>query len=860
MKRMRFSCVLLLCSAIYGSPDFFIAKNGNDVWSGKLPAPNSTNTDGPFASVAKAQTALRELIKTNPARPLTVMLREGTYYLPLSSTSPGTLAFSASDSGTANAPVTWQNYPGETPIISGGEPIGKGGLGLTWTHASGSLWTVQLPAGTQPFGYLFYNGERRLRSRLQSSHGVGYYMRKGSCYSTVTNQIVDRSECDLGTFLRVAAEIPPTGANAGCPSVATADGSKSKCLDRFAYNPEDPIAAWANLNPAGSICGGPSNAYPVGDIEITHFGGWVVDVMRVGCVDTTNHVIYFTGTTKSMPNVYNFFGPGKGHRYIVENTREAFEAARSGGQTGLWFLDRSTSPWTLNYLANPRENPNQDTVVITETAPVSPIGGSLISATNLSYVTFRGITFEMDNYTPPAKGFNNDENSEATLPEAIDCESCQQVTFDGITVRHTSASGILIASTSGNSGAPASDDVIENSAFYDIGSSGIRIGHHPTGSDRAETVVHSVTAQNNVIQGYSRVFADGEGIAQANGHDITYVHNDISDGYHAGISICAFGCPGNPANGSNIVSQYNHIWNIMQGITSDGGTLYYNIGGFKGSGTGNKVLSNLVHDTTDASIIDLRRPVVQAPGSGYGGQGIYLDNHSSGVLVENNVVYRVTGSTAWHSDGVALGQPPNTFRNNIFAYGRQALFTLGTAWHEGCEKLSVQDNITHNIFYFDRDDAAEFHVTRGCAYSCGLDYNQFLNFEGNLYWRTDGKFSSYEKAFHVMTKAPRTPGGCSDAIVPDRTWTFLTFAQWQNGQPPNGIPPAMNEDKGGTVTVNPGFGGTGKPGDYLFSKSPVAGFDHTKTNDTIRNAGRNHPVIMPPKVPSTFPTYTFKDF
>ena len=40
------------------------------------------------------------------------MVREGTYYLPLSPTNPGTLNFTSSDSGTAAVPVTWENYPG----------------------------------------------------------------------------------------------------------------------------------------------------------------------------------------------------------------------------------------------------------------------------------------------------------------------------------------------------------------------------------------------------------------------------------------------------------------------------------------------------------------------------------------------------------------------------------------------------------------------------------------------------------------------------------------------------------------------------------------------------------------------------
>jgi hypothetical protein len=233
-------------------------------------------------------------------------------------------------------------------------------------------------------------------------------------------------------------------------------------------------------------------------------------------------MIYTTGPAKGNPGVFNMFGPVRGHRYIVENTKEAFDQAQTAGQTGLWFLDRSTPQWTLNYLAAKGENPNSNTVVIAQLQPPSALEGSLLSATGLQYVTFRGITFEVDNFVPPPQGFNNDFNGETTLPEALDCESCQHVTFDSITVRHTSSSGILIASTSALSGPPASNVIIENSAFYDIGDSGIRIGHHPNRGDRAESQVQQVTVRNNVIQGFSRVFADGEGIAQGGGHHITY--------------------------------------------------------------------------------------------------------------------------------------------------------------------------------------------------------------------------------------------------------------------------------------------------------------------------------------------------
>ena len=836
--------------------EFFVAPGGNDSWSGMLPTPNQAKSDGPFASPAGAQVAIqRLLINANPHRPIIVKLRGGNYYLPLSPTNPGTLSFTIDDSGKADAPITWENYPGETPVISGGIPVGKGGLGLTWTKISVNRWQVHLPGNIQPFEYLFYNGERRLRSRIQSAAGTGYYMSGASCHSTSSGQIVSTSDCNLGSFLRVAQEVHPVGPDADCPSVEQARfAHDSKCLDRFEYDPRDTaIAAWKNLSPGpGNPCHVPASNYPAGDVELTLFDAWTVDVMRISCVDTRRHIIYFTAAAKGKDSGFNFFGPTPGHRYIIENAKDAFEQEAAAGQTGIWFLDRSSSAWTLNYIANPGENPNSDTIVIAQLPPVEPIGGSLITALNLSYLTFRGITFEVDNFIPPSTGFTNDENGESVLPEAIDCESCQHVTFDHIVVRHTSSSGILIASSSSDSGDPAINDVIEDSAFYDIGDSGIRIGHHPVGYDKAAYVVHSIIVRNNLIQGYGRIFPDGEGIAQGNGNDIDYAHNDVTDGYHGGVSICLIACPGE--NGSNIITQYNHLWNLFQGITSDGGALYYNVGGARKSGTGNRILNNLVHDVSDSSVID-----EGVHGSGYGGAGIYLDIQSAGFDVENNVLFRNSQDAVEISSGPPPGFPGNTFKNNIFAFSRNSMFRQLMPWPQGCNRTTSQVDMISNIFYFDRSESQDFSLMDGCAYSCGLPYNQYHNFQGNLYWRTDGHFANDSRAFHVLSRTPPNLNVCTPpARARARFWTFMSFRDWQNGTfEVEGRTLAMTEDRGSTVTVDPGFGHSGQPSDFLLSKSPIAGFDYTKTNDTIHNAGRINPSITVPAVPATFPTYSY---
>jgi hypothetical protein len=78
-----------------------VATNGRDDWSGTLPEPNETGTDGPFATITRARDALRSLKQEGLfCQPATVWLRGGTYY------QEETIVFEPRDSGTEGAPVT----------------------------------------------------------------------------------------------------------------------------------------------------------------------------------------------------------------------------------------------------------------------------------------------------------------------------------------------------------------------------------------------------------------------------------------------------------------------------------------------------------------------------------------------------------------------------------------------------------------------------------------------------------------------------------------------------------------------------------------------------------------------------------
>jgi uncharacterized protein (TIGR03437 family) len=783
------------------SVTYYVSPTGNDSWSGTLPAPNAANSDGPLATFDRARAVVQALNKTG-LKQVTVQFRGGTYYL------RSTVGFTAADSGTASLPIVYQNYPGEAPVFSGGTRV------VNWTNTGRNTWKTTLPASTQYFENLFYNGARRLRPRLGGYLGA-YYRYASTVYLN-------------------AAGPPAKAPDPNC-SVYIA-GSGWECFDRFQYDPKDPIATtWKNLAPAaGNACNQPAgNSALAGDIEMLTWQQFSSSKLRVSCIDAVAHVVYFAGPTGINQTRPQFGGFVTGNRYLVENVQDALS------QPGQFFIDHSTTPWTLTYLANPGENPNSDMLII----PQIP---HLLIASGLQYVVFQGLTFEHDNYVVPASGHKSSE-MEPDISAAVSFQNAQHITFDSNVVTEISGTALnfvsCVSKASSNDCASidatgtTANNVIQNSAFYDIGALGVLIGNPYTNNDTDSNVPQFNLVQNNVVEGYGRTIPASFGIAQGSGHDNTFTHNDVYDGYHTAVSISEAGGdttrPNGVGNANNIIS-FNHVYNLFQGIMNDGGAIRIEAGNSVYTAPGNKILNNKIHDVTDASIID---------SNGYGGNGIYLDNQTGLVDIENNLVYRVSANPMFTPQGPASPNEASTVKNNIFAYGRGGIVAINDPYTNGVPTvIPLVWNFTNNLVYFDRASTStpKFFVEGGCIYAGSAPFTQFQLFRSNLYWRTDGGFASDPKAFAVQSKPDNT--GKSPCTPNTSDWTFYTFAQWQQ---------QVTEDLQ-SVVQNPGFANPSYPADdYSLPKgSPGVGFVPFDPSQ----AGRTNPLIKPPSVPATFPT------
>lgn len=72
-------CTFFTASSVSVAVDtFYVARDGKDTWSGRLPLPNSQQTDGPFATIFRARDAVR--LSSNSV-PNDVLIAPGYYEL-----------------------------------------------------------------------------------------------------------------------------------------------------------------------------------------------------------------------------------------------------------------------------------------------------------------------------------------------------------------------------------------------------------------------------------------------------------------------------------------------------------------------------------------------------------------------------------------------------------------------------------------------------------------------------------------------------------------------------------------------------------------------------------------------------------
>jgi len=142
--------------------DFYVSPQGRDDWSGRSPVPKRSGSDGPFATLARARDAVRQL-EAKRRQDVVVLIRGGLY------PAKQTIVFGPQDSPRHGFRTRYAAFPGERPIFSaavtvrGWRRTEKAYPGIAPT-ARGKIWMADIPAlpnGKKRF-YTLYDGNRRL--------------------------------------------------------------------------------------------------------------------------------------------------------------------------------------------------------------------------------------------------------------------------------------------------------------------------------------------------------------------------------------------------------------------------------------------------------------------------------------------------------------------------------------------------------------------------------------------------------------------------------------------------------------------------------------------------------------------------
>lgn len=322
--------------------------------------------------------------------------------------------------------------------------------------------------------------------------------------------------------------------------------------------------------------------------------------------------------------------------YYIENIPELFE------NPGEWYADNKNG--MIYYLPESEEQTADSITVYAPTlSSLADIKGS--EAEKASNIRFRGLDFmcSKGDYASVSglngaadteeEPFGSDCQSVAGAPGAINLSFAENCSFEDCGFLNLGIHGISIEK--GCEGIR-----IENCRFYDLGAGGIRIFGGAYEEDETLRTHHN-TVRGCDISYCGRRYAAGCGILACHTYCNEISDNTISYLDYSGISVGWVWGYQNTVTHDNIIRR-NHIHHIGMGNLSDMGGIY-----LLGRQRGTVVSDNVIHDVIC---------------SHYGGWGIYTDEGSSFVTVENNIVYSCS-SNCYHQHYGSY----NVIKNNIFA-------------------------------------------------------------------------------------------------------------------------------------------------------------------------------------------------
>ncbi len=528
-------CTALLAAYPCRAAELFVSPQGSDTNSGTLARP--------FATLERARDAARRLRRDGnpPQGGLTIWLGSGEYL------RTHALELSAADSGTPNAPILWRARPGEAVQLIGGRRL----------HG---LAPVTDPA---ILARLSQAARAHVRQVNLKTQGITDF---GEMHSRGFGRPLSPSHCELfyGGHPMTLARWPNEGEwehIAGYPDAGATKnehGSQvGKLEEGFTYTGDRP-RRWQDTS----------------DLWVHGYWSWdwADSYERVASIDLDRHLI------KTAPP-YGLYSFRKGQRFYFLNVLEELD------QPGEWFLDRKTGilyfwpPGPLKLRA-PGAPPKAKPATVD--LFLSLLAEPLLELTDVSHVTFRGLTLE------------------TTRGSAVEIQGGTSNLIAGCLIRNIGNYGVTIEGGTGHG--------VRSCDIFDTGDGGVSL----EGGDRQTLRPggHFVENCHFARQGrWSKCYVPAVligGVGQRASHNLIHDHP------HCAILF----------SGNDHLIEFNEIHHIAL-ETGDVGAIY---AGRDYTFRGNRIRYNFIHDTG---------------GVGMGSMGVYMDDCVSGTEIFGNIFYKV---------------------------------------------------------------------------------------------------------------------------------------------------------------------------------------------------------------------------